>query len=105
MSCALCLENNLLCDSHIVPEFFNKPLYDDSPKRYHGISTDPGERLDIKQKGISEELLCESYERKLSLWEGYARKKDAELILCVTENKSHADIHIYLAPQRKERTH
>lgn len=73
MNCALCLKNKPLCDSHIVPEFFYKPLYDDSPKRYYGISTNPDEHLDIKQKGVWKELLCEACERKLSVWENYAR--------------------------------
>jgi hypothetical protein len=74
MNCALCLEEKSLCDSHIVPEFFYKSLYDDEPKRYFGISTEADERIDIRQKGIWEKLLCKDCEQRFSKWESYAKR-------------------------------
>jgi hypothetical protein len=73
MNCKLCQQHVRLVDSHIIPEFLYKTLYD-SKHRFHEISVDPGERSRLKQKGLRELLLCESCEQKLSVWERYSSR-------------------------------
>lgn len=72
MECDLCLEDKSLKKSHIIPEFFYKPIYEEDPKRYFGVSTDSSERIDHRQKGIWDRLLCGDCEQHLSRWESYA---------------------------------
>jgi len=70
MKCRLCgLEKNLK-NSHIIPEFVFKPLYD-SKHRLHRIVADPKERNTYLQKGVREKLLCLDCEVKLSKNEKY----------------------------------
>jgi hypothetical protein len=73
MLCQLCLKNKNLCASHIIPEFFYKPLYDDI-HRYLQFSTKPNEKNIYRQKGIWEKLLCENCEQYFSGLEDYARR-------------------------------
>jgi hypothetical protein len=68
--CRLCLEQAELCDSHIVPEFFFKRLYDDK-HRFFGVSGNPGERIRVSQKGMRENLLCKKCEGQFSKYETY----------------------------------
>lgn len=72
MECALCLENKKLRKSHIIPEFLYKPIYEEDPKRYFGVSTDSSEGIDHRQQGIWDRLLCGDCEQHLSKWEDYA---------------------------------
>ena len=74
MKCALCLQDEKLRKSHIVPEFFYKKLYDKNPKRYFSVSSELGVRPNLRQSGIWEYLLCEKCENKLSRWESYAAR-------------------------------
>lgn len=69
--CKLCGEEKVLRDSHILPEFIFKPLYD-SIHRFHVISTIPHDKNRIFQKGIREELLCKDCEQIFSKYERYA---------------------------------
>jgi hypothetical protein len=70
-TCALCLSNGPLRDSHIISEFLYSSLYDDK-HRFHVLEA--GEKYtDFKQRGYYEPLLCQSCETKLSVWESYAR--------------------------------
>jgi hypothetical protein len=72
--CALCQQDRELCASHIIPEFFYKPVYDEK-HRFYTFSTDPADEVEgPEQKGLREHLLCKDCEGKLSAWEGYARK-------------------------------
>lgn len=67
--CALCQKTNKLCESHIIPELFYRPLYD--PKhRFRAIhSSSP--TIKYHQKGIKEYLLCHDCEQNLSRYENY----------------------------------
>jgi hypothetical protein len=58
-TCALCREPGDLRRSHILPEFFYKPVYDET-HRFLETSTDPRDRVMIRQKGLREFLLCRS---------------------------------------------
>jgi hypothetical protein len=72
-NCKLCLKQKNLQNSHLIPEFFYKPLYDEK-HRFHVLSTIPEERNIIEQKGIREKLLCYDCEQYFSQLEDYARK-------------------------------
>lgn len=72
-TCRLCDERKDLLRSHIVPEFFYKPVYD----RKHRLHTT---RLDTQlsrtpplQKGLRERLLCRECEQKFGRLESYGR--------------------------------
>jgi len=70
MNCKLCLQDRQLQNSHIIPEFFYKPAYDDK-HRINVLSTLPTEKNRYAQKGIREKLLCEDCEQLISRWEKY----------------------------------
>jgi hypothetical protein len=71
--CKLCQNPDPLRQSHIIPEFFYKPIYD----LKHRFPVRKGGRI-VKgralQKGIREKLLCGTCERKLSVYEKYIRE-------------------------------
>lgn len=69
--CALCLNTAPLCNSHIIPEFLFKALYD-AKHRFHEVAISV-DRERLLQKGMREHLLCDACEEKLSAWETYAR--------------------------------
>ncbi len=71
MTCRLCLLERPLAESHIIPEFLYKPLYDEK-HRFFVTSTDSECKDRREQKGLREKLLCSGCEGKLSEWEGYA---------------------------------
>lgn len=71
MCCALCLEESDLRQSHIIPEFMYKSLYDEI-NRFHVLSVIPEKSNWKEQKGLRERLLCGKCEQKLSVWERYA---------------------------------
>jgi hypothetical protein len=73
MKCALCQQPAVLCDSHIIPEFFYKPLYD-AKHRFSRVSSNLGRQDAMLQKGIREHLLCEKCETYLSRYEGYFKR-------------------------------
>lgn len=83
--CALCRTNSDLKNSHIIPEFFFKPLYD-SIHRFHVLPSDPAKREKHEQKGFREFLLCGTCEIKLGRWEDYAKRAfvDAEGVQITT---------------------
>jgi len=77
MSCALCSEAKPLQQSHLIPEFLYKPLYDPKHRLLETLvkvdtSGRPIREHGIKQKGYREPLLCSSCEGKLGRWEAYA---------------------------------
>lgn len=60
----------MLINSHIIPEFVFKPLYD---KKHRFRSAQLLERdWEWQQKGYREPMLCEKCEQKFSVWERYA---------------------------------
>ena len=71
MACALCQRDLPLCRSHVIPEFFYKPLYDPSPKRFYAVSSDSEVSTLRRQSGEWERLLCTDCEGKFSRWERY----------------------------------
>lgn len=73
MKCALCQQVTQLCDSHVIPEFLYRPLYD-SKHRFFRISSDPTKRDIILQKGVREPLLCKVCETRLSRYEAYFKR-------------------------------
>lgn len=72
--CALCKTNGKLQNSHIIPEFFYKLVYDPNPRRFRVISAIVSEPERYGQKGLRERLLCKDCEQKLGRWENYAKK-------------------------------
>jgi hypothetical protein len=73
--CALCLKKRKLCRSHIIPEFFYKPIYDGPLRQFFVISTDPKEPTYPRQIGFRERLLCEECDRqRLGRVEDYSSK-------------------------------
>lgn len=69
MLCKLCLQESQVENSHIIPEFCFKPLYDEKHRAIQIESESP--RKTLIQKGIREKLLCRSCEQKISIWEKY----------------------------------
>ncbi len=55
--CALCRDRAELCDSHIVPEFCYRSMYDDKHRAVTFSPLDP-ERQRYAQNGIRSRLLC-----------------------------------------------
>lgn len=70
--CRLCRKESTLCESHIVPEFLYKPLYD-SKHRFFRLSTGEKPKRPFEQKGVRERLLCSDCEGQFSVYERYAR--------------------------------
>ena len=71
--CRLCLAEKKLCHSHIYPEFFYKPMYDEKYHSFFVLSNDPDKPNRFKRKGIREYLLCSDCEENFGLREQYAR--------------------------------
>lgn len=71
--CALCQRKAELRDSHIIPEFLYRAIYDEK-HRFLIVSTDPNERPDVEQKGLREQLLGDCCEGLFSRWEDYAKR-------------------------------
>lgn len=73
MKCKLCLQEKELQNSHIIPEFLYKSLYDDK-HRFYAIPTEADKRMGFLQKGVREELLCSSCDKFLGQLEDYAKR-------------------------------
>ena len=71
-TCRLCREQADLCNSHIIPEFFYKPIYDDAHRT--GVISSSTLRIPVIQKGLRERLLCASCEARLQKWEDYVAR-------------------------------
>jgi hypothetical protein len=70
-SCRLCLIDKDLAHSHIFPEFFYEPTYDET-NRFVSLSTHPRQKPKLFEKGLREYLLCEECEAQFSRYESYA---------------------------------
>ena len=70
MTCALCLREAKLRNSHVIPEFMYTPLYDDQ-HRFHVLSAPDIRRKRKYQKGLREKLLCGECESQLAKHERY----------------------------------
>ena len=65
MKCRLCLKSAELRDSHVIPEFLYKALYD-SKHRAMGVHGQGNKKWQYLQKGLRERLLCEKCEQFLN---------------------------------------
>lgn len=63
--CQLCYKEGMLCDSHIVPEFLYKSLYNNR-HQFLGVVDEPCARTDVLQKGIREKLFCVKCEQYIN---------------------------------------
>lgn len=73
-TCALCLKDKKLVESHIFPEFLYKSLYD-SKHKYLVVSSSPATPIRKRPKGIYERLLCfECDSIIIGTYEDYAAK-------------------------------
>jgi len=63
--CRLCLNDRVLCNSHIVPEFLYGDLYNDQHKLM-GITGQGNKGWMPLQKGIREYLFCSDCEQHLN---------------------------------------
>jgi len=73
MKCLLCNKEKKLRNSHIISEFFYKPMYDDK-HRFNIIPLSEGQKRQYEQKGLLEKLLCDSCENQLSVYEDHVRR-------------------------------
>ena len=73
MKCKLCNKETEIINSHIIPEFFYIPLYDEK-HRFRQLSTSLEKIKKYEQKGIREKLLCSECENNFSKLEGYAAR-------------------------------
>jgi hypothetical protein len=71
MSCRLCRKSKSLQNSHIVPEFVYKPLYN-AKHQLFGLAGST--KVRIFQKGVRENLLCRECEQQFSRYENYAAR-------------------------------
>jgi hypothetical protein len=70
--CRLCKQPEDLRNSHILPEFFYKGIYESRESHKALYITINGERT--IQKGLREYLFCQTCETKLSRYENYAAR-------------------------------
>lgn len=70
MKCQLCLQEETLCRSHIIPEFLYKGVYD-PVHRFCLIPVAEPDEYRLMQKGVREKLLCVECETQLSRYEKY----------------------------------
>jgi hypothetical protein len=73
MICKLCKREREIRNSHIIPEFFYKPAYDEK-HRLNLVALSDGQRKRYEQKGIREFLLCDDCENKISAYEDHVRR-------------------------------
>jgi hypothetical protein len=69
--CKLCLKDRILQESHIIPEFLFKALYDEK-HRFFALSSAIEKKNVLLQKGPRERLLCRDCEGILARYEHYA---------------------------------
>lgn len=71
--CRLCLVQAPLRQSHIIPEWCYRCIYDHKSRAFR-IATDLQKSATYIQKGPREELLCDRCEQKLAVYEKYVRE-------------------------------
>jgi len=89
MTCALCGADAVLRDSHIIPEFLHRPVYD---SKHRALSIGMEAPTRVLQKGLRDRLLCDDCERRLQKSEHYFARlwyKDR----CIPEMKD--DLPLY----------
>jgi hypothetical protein len=73
VTCALCGQSNPLRDSHVIPEFMYRPLYDEKHRLWVLSAVGP-KPASLEQKGLREKLLCDACEGRLNPWETYTAR-------------------------------
>ena len=73
--CALCRTNSDLQNSHIIPEFFYRLIYDAKPRRFHVVSANPSEREQFGRRGqtiylLVSELVTTGFGVRLTFMQG-----------------------------------
>ncbi len=76
--CKLCLAEKVLCRSHIIPEFFYKPMYDQK-HRLILMSNIHLEPVKFRLKGVYENLLCNECEAIINEHESYVIQQLTDL--------------------------
>jgi hypothetical protein len=79
-TCPLCLQLQPLCDSHIVPNAFYAPLFDNKNHRALRLSVDPALRDGRALSGEWEPLLCGSCEQRTNVYDQHAIKAIKRLV-------------------------
>ncbi len=94
MKCRLCQEDKPLLNSHIIPEFCYKPVYD-GKHRLNELSTDPEIKNQcIRQKGIRERLLCKDCEQLISPAEKYVSEFfGTHMVRAISKNQKFVRFH------------
>lgn len=72
--CKLCQQPSELQNSHIIPEIFYDLIYDEKPRRFHEIHTDPSKKIEYGQQGHREHLLCRKCEGQFGKLEDYVKR-------------------------------
>ncbi len=70
-NCRLCLKDKELIHSHVLPEFFYVPTYDDT-HRFISVSSHPQQKTKLFEKGLREYLLCKGCEEQFNRYETYS---------------------------------
>lgn len=70
--CKLCGRAEKLCQSHVIPEFVFKPIYDEKHRMRE--LTDRRKNTRALQKGLREPLLCEGCEQHINTWKRYFKE-------------------------------
>ena len=97
--CRMCLNDRELRQSHIIPEFFFRPVYDEKHRALAVARDSPS--VQFLQKGLRDRLLCDDCEGKLgeierrfsSYWRGEASIPDT--ITSGTYKMSTPDVQLY----------
>jgi hypothetical protein len=69
MTCALCGSEAPLIESHIIPEFLHRSVYDEHHRTR--LFTHKSDESRLLQKGVRDRLLCGACEQKFSVLERY----------------------------------
>lgn len=72
-ACRLCLAEEKLCHSHIIPDVLYKPCYDNKHRIIVVEDVDKG-RVTRHQQTAREYLLCQRCESHINVYEKYARR-------------------------------
>jgi hypothetical protein len=83
--CKLCQQHRPLAHSHVFPEFFYEPTYDEN-HRFISVSTHSRQKPKPFEKGLREYLLCLECEARINHFETYAAS-----ILRASENYRNVD--------------
>lgn len=95
-TCRLCGSDELLCHSHIIPEFFYKHMYKAEDKNRFYAFRLRNKKPATHQKGLRDHLLCFECERRFQVWEDWAApvlKKDLWAVAEATKNPSIRILH------------